>query len=110
VRWARDTYIAAANAYARVSLQVAIHNEDVKALIAQAAAIPTDALENYFEQREEFSIRQAAAAAAAIGLEANSAYHSYKSLQMRQAQLKVDQKNSIDALKAAKAAQDAACR
>lgn len=106
---ARSAFAAAANAYARVGSEIYIHNLEMEALKYQAVEFSADIMENYFEQQEDFSKKQATAAAIGRSAAARSMALQIEAGKAKQANLLRDRQTSLDALKSAAAARDAAC-
>jgi RHS repeat-associated protein len=107
---ANAQFAAAANAYARIAANVAMHNLTIEALQYSMVSTAADSLENYFEQREDISAPQGASAAMGRSAAAMSIKKQYEAAKINQALLQADQKAAVDSMKAAASARDAACR
>jgi len=106
---ANDRFIAAANAYVGISKRVPPHNAKIKSLQYQMVALGADAMENVYEQVEDFSPQQGASASVARTASAMSLKEEMNIAKFDQASLLFDQKAAIENMKAAAAARDAAC-
>jgi hypothetical protein len=86
-----------------------MHNLQIEALQFQSREVGADFMENYFEQRENVSVKQGGAAVLGRTAAAMSIYKQYEAAKINKALLEADQQSALKAMESAQVERDAAC-